>query len=216
MALTFGSGEQVDRLRRGLDIKGRVVLAVDEIVVPVVNVGDFTGPPIRKTGIRWWTNIDVPAVAAERGQCRIFHFMPNDQLLDTLILRAAGAALLFRIGSGQVGTAAGATTAQTTELVDLPIAGGFGGGAIARGVGMFSEADSSVGSTLTNRFIELAGANAVDRVFHGDIVLPATNDPEGGVGNPSTITIESNSLNVAFSVTASGLYFDTLPLNVRT
>ena len=212
MALTFGSGEQVDRLRRGLDIKGRVVLGIDEIVVPIVNVGDLTGPPIRKTGIRWWAAANVPAVAAEIGRFRIFHQNKVDQLVTDVWLNAA-AALTFQIGAGFAG-AAGGTAANTTELVALPLVGGTGGGDITRGVGIFHLEDSSAAPTISTVMLRIQSQAAVTSHFPIEIVLPAVRDPE--TANFSTLTVESLTNNFAFNITMSGLYFDTLPLNVST
>ena len=211
MAITFGSGEQVDRLRRGLDIKGRVVLGVDEIVVPIVNVGDLTGPPIRKTGIRWWASANVPAVVGELSRVRIFHQNTIDQLITDIWLNAA-ATLTYNIGAGAVG-AAGGTEAVTTELVSLPLQGGTGGGDIVRGVGIFHLEDSNVGGTVTTVMARLQSEAAVTSKFPMEIVLPAVRDP---AANFSTLTIESLSANFAFNFVVSGLYFDTLPLNVST
>ena len=214
MALIFGSGEQVDRLRRGLDIKGRVVLGVDEIVVPTVNVGDFTVPPIRKSGIRWWASRTIPGVAGERGRYRVFHNNPVDQLIDTIYLSATAAGLGVTIGGGAVGAAAGATAAFTTELVSLPLQGGAGGGAIARNLGLFTLVDSNVGATATQTLLNPTVPAVPMLAIPVEIVLPAVLDP--AAPNFSTLTIEGQSLNSAFRVTCSGLYFDTLPLNSRT
>ena len=212
MALTFGSGEQVDRLRRGLDIKGRVVLGVDEIVVPTVNVGDFTVPPIRKSGIRWWSTLTVAAVAGEVGRYRVFHQLPVDQLVDRILLES-DATLRVTIGSGVVG-AAGGTAARTTELVNLPIQGGAGGGAISRPVGIFALADSNVGLTGTDDLLAVQVIDPGTLQIPVEIVLPAVNDP--AAPNFSTLTIEGTTANVRFRVHCTGLYFDTLPLNFST
>jgi len=212
MALTFGSGEQVDRLRRGLDIKGRVVLGVDEIVVPTVNVGDFTGPPIRKSGIRWYAPAFVPAVVGERGRYRIFHNNAVDQLVDRFYMQAVSAMDML-IGGGAVGAAAGATAAFTTELVRLPLQGGAGGGAIGRNIGIFTLVDSNVGPTVTQQFMR-PQIQTLTLQLDVEIVLPAVRDP--AAPNFSTLTLEANTPNVAFNVACSGLYFDTLPLNSLT
>ena len=214
MALTFGSGEQVDRLRRGLDIKGRVVLGVDEIVVPTVSVGDFTVPPIRKSGIRWWAPRSVPAVVGERGRYRVFHNNKVDQLIDRIYLDTQVLGMGLTIGAGAVG-ATGGLPALTTELVALPIQGGAGGGAIARNIGIATLVDSNVGATATQTLLFALTQTAVPTLqLKVEIVLPAVRDPEAP--NFSTLTIEAQSLNAAFRVTCSGLYFDTLPLNSST
>jgi len=212
MALTFGSGEQVDRLRRGLDIKGRVVLGVDEIVVPTVNVGDFTVAPIRKSGIRWYAPLVIPAVAGELGRYRVFHQNPVDQLIDKIML-VADANMNILIGSGVVG-AAGGIAARTTELVTLPLQGGAGGGQISRPIGIFTLADSNVGATVVNTLIITEIDTTVPTILDVGIVLPAVRDP--AAPNFSTLTIEGQNANTLFRVTCSGLYFDTLPLNVTT
>ena len=213
MALSFGSGEQVDRLRRGMDIKGRVVLGVDEIVVPTVNVGDFTGAPIRKSGIRWYAPQDIPAVAGELGRYRVFHQNAVDQLVDRIYIATAGN-IGVRIGAGAVGALAGALPARTTELVSLPLQGGAGGGAISRPIGIFSLSDSNVGATVTNIMIRWEVESLQGSQLEVEIVLPAVRDPLAP--NFSTLTVESEVAASAFRVTCSGLYFDTLPLNVST
>ena len=214
MALTFGSGEQVDRLRRGLDIKGRVVLGVDEVVVPTVNVGDFTDAPYRKTGIRWYAPAVVTAVAGELGRYRVFHNNTVDQLIDKIILVADGSINIL-IGSGAVGSAAGALAARTTELVSLPMQGGAGGGQISRPIGIFTLTDSNVGPTVLNTLIHYEiNTNIPTTGLEVGIVLPAVRDP--AAPNFSTLTIEAQNANTLFRVTCTGLYFDTLPLNSTT
>jgi len=213
MALGFGSGEQVDRLRRGLDIKGRVVLGVDEIVVPTVLVGDFTDAPYRKSGIRWWAPQPVAAVVGELGRYRVFHQLPVDQLIDRLYFTAVNQ-IIVRIGSGVVGATAGATAARTTELVRLPLAGGAGGGAISRPIGIFTLGDTNVGVTITADLLRLTIGPTPTGFIPVEIVLPAVRDPSAP--NFSTLTIESQNTNTQMNVTASGLYFDTLPLNSTT
>lgn len=209
MALVFGSGEQVDRLRRGLDIKGRVVLGVDETIVPTVLVGDFTAAPYRKTGIRWYAPLPIGAVAAQFGRYRVFHTNTVDQLIDRFYL-AANAGMDVRIGAGEFG-AVGGTAAVTTELVSLPLGGG---GAITRPLGIFALADQNAAVTMVTDLFRVDVPAIGTLIVPCEIVLPAVRDPE--LPNFSTLTVEARSVNIAFTCCASGLYFDTLPLNVRT
>lgn len=210
MALVFGSGEQVDRLRRGLDIKGRVVLGVDEVVVPVVNVGDFTGAPIRRSPVRWWVGVNVPAVAAEFGQLRIFHQSPVDQLIDGIYLRTIASGTAITVGQGLAG-AAGGTPARTTEIVNAD-----NGGVVSRQVGIQFLASSAIARATSNVFMRLAVSISETRYFPAEIVIPAMPEPEDPITNAPAILLEANAVNIALDITVTGLYFDTLPLNVRT
>jgi len=53
MPKILGTGEQSERLRRLLDLRGRIDTSIDETVVPTILVGDATGPGYRRSGRKW-------------------------------------------------------------------------------------------------------------------------------------------------------------------
>jgi len=50
--LEFNVGEIATRLRGALGVRGRIPLGLDEHVVPTVEVGNVSGPPFRRQGVR--------------------------------------------------------------------------------------------------------------------------------------------------------------------
>jgi len=208
MAIMFGSGEPIARLRRGLDIKGRVVLGLDETIVPVITVSDATQPPVRRSPVRFWLSANVPAVVGEQGRFRIFHQLPTDQLVDRIWITPGTTARVFVIGHGADG-AVGGFAARTTEIVDFPTTG-----AISRAVGIFSIADAVAVATITQPLMRLRVAN-VAAVIPVEIVIPTAN-PALAINASPALTIEGATQNDAFDVTVSGLMYDSLPITFRT
>ncbi len=210
MALTFGSGEQVSRIRRGLDVKGRVILGLDETVVPVVQVGDLTAPPIRRSPVRFWIGRGAAAVVGEFSRVRIFHQTAVDQLIDRIWISTA-AGQVVQIGQGPSGDATGAVAARTTEIVNAD-----SGGVIARSIGLFSRVDSVTPSSLSGAFMRVLTSATETTYLPVEIVIPAMPDPTGPVTNAPTLTIEGTVANEQIDFTVSGLWYDALPLNFRT
>jgi len=211
MALIFGSGEPVSRLRRSLDLKGKVNLSVDEIIVPVITTFDATKPPFRRTGIRWHIVAVIPAVIGELGRVRIFHQLPVDQLIDRVIIASGDPDDFFvNIGAGPSGAAAG-LFARTTEIMRVD-----SGGVISRQIPIQHVIDSVTPTSLSQTFATVFQQFAGTLDLPLEIVLPAQADPTDPVTNAPTLTVEAASNQVAFTVTVSGLYWDSLPLNALT
>lgn len=210
--LIFGSGEPVSRLRRALDLKGKVNLGIDETIVPVLNIFNATEPPFRRTGVRWYQNINVPGVAGELGRVRIFHQLPIDQLIDTFhfIVETAAISPRFIVGAGPSG-AAGGSNVRTTEIVRVD-----SGGVPSRALPILTLADTVTPTSLSQEFFEVVSQADETHIVKNDLVLPAQPDRADPITNAPTITIEGDVAGLAFRVSLSGLYWDSLPLNDRT
>lgn len=209
MGLIFGSGEPVARLRRLLDVKGKVNLGLDETVVPVINLQDADQPPFRRTGVRWFFQASVAAVAGELGRVRIFHELAIDQLVDSIRV-ASAAALRYEIGQGPAG-AAGGSAARTTEVMPID-----NGGIISRSIGIRILTDSVTPSSLNFNFAEIRHGAGEEVEFRLPIVLPAKVDQPDPVTNAPTLTIECTTVNSIFVIGLSGLFWDSVPLSART
>ncbi len=209
MALIFGSGEPVSRLRRSFDVKGKVNLGVDEIIVPTVLLQDGTLPPFRRTGVRWWFATFIPAVVGEFARLRIAHPLPVDPLVEAIEISSVSDGIIS-VGQGPAG-AVGGVAGATTEVVDAN-----NGGVISRLLPILFLADSVTPTSLNRTFWQIGELAGVPGHFRLPIVLPAMANPEGPATNAPTLTLEHQSSNVGFFVSVSGLYWDSLPLNVRT
>jgi len=210
MAIMIGSGEPVARVRRGLDIKGRVALGLDETIVPVATTIDLTAPPIRRSPVRWWSAVTISAVALERAQLRIFHKIAVDQLITGFWVFTATAATL-EVGEGLAGAVAG-LAARTTELVNAA-----DGAETSRALGIQSVTSTSVAAQLANplmRVVTPAGGESV--FFPVEIVIPAMPDPTQPITNAPAILFESQNVNTLHIITVTGLMFDALPLDFKT
>lgn len=211
MALIFGSGEPIDRLRRAFDVKGKVNLAVDETIVPIILLQDASRPPFRKTGLRWWAPQVVASVVGELARYRVFHTFDSDQLIDQIILcNLMGFRNDFTIGHGPFGVAV-ASRARTTENVNI----GNLGGIISKPTFIQSFADSVTPASIGSPLLEVSVPPNDSLIVPVEIVLPAAG-PGAAFGAASTLTIESAAAAVNVNITCSGLLFDSLPLNVRT
>lgn len=214
MPFIFGSGEPVSRLRRSLDIKGKVSLQVDETIVPVLKIFDSTEAPFRRTGVRWFTSVTFAPVVGEQPRLRIFHTLPIDQLVDRVEVfsRAGAGAQRVFIGAGPAGVAGG-TAMRTTEVMPLDA-----GGVISRQIPILFFADTVVAPTLSQTFWSMAwdADSVVPGVFDLPIVIPAQPDQGDPITNAPTLTIEGDVVNQDVIISVSGLYWDSLPLDART
>lgn len=214
MGIQFGSGEPVSRLRRSLDIKGKVNLGVDETIVPVLKIFDSTEPPFRRTGVRWFTEATIGPIVGEFCRLRIFHTLNIDQLVDTITVfaKAGSGAISMRIGQGPAGVAGG-TPVRTTEIMPLD-----SGGVISRPLPILAFADTVTPQSISNVFWHLAwdSDSVVPGLMELPIVIPAQPDRADPITNAPTLTMECSSTNQTMSVAVSGLYWDSLPLDART
>jgi len=212
--MQFGSGEPVSRLRRSLDVKGKMNLGLDETIVPVLNVFDATEPPFRRTGVRWYFNVAIGPIVGELARVRIFHTLPIDQLIDGVsAFAAAGAgAIGVLIGAGGA-AAAGGTPVRTTEIMPLDT-----GGVISRPLPILFLADTVPVSTLSQTFWATAfdADSVIPAEFNFPIVLPGQPDQGDPITNAPTLEIECQKVNQVLSVSVTGLYWDSLPLDART
>jgi len=209
MALIFGSGEPVSRLRRGLDVKGKVNLGLDEIIVPVVTTLDVTQAPYRRSPVRWWAAAIIAAVAGERAQFRIFQQNTVDQLITGCWCRTSASESLT-IGQGLPGVAGG-IPARTTEIVNAD-----NGAVVSRQVNIQSDADTAIATAISNAFLIVQTSTAESIYYPLDLVLPAMPDPQDPITNAPAILFEIGGSNVTAVFTVTGLYFDAVPLDFRT
>ena len=215
MALVFGSGEPVSRLRRALDVKGKLALAVDEIIVPVLTIFDATRPPFRKTGIRWFADVLASGGVGTMGRVRIINPTNIDQLIDGFIfsVTAGGTppALQFFVGAGPAG-AAGGVPVRTTEIVVADA-----GGVPSRQLPITTLVDAITPTSLSQRFYSVVG----DTSGEGSVILPVEIVMPGSKKNtPATnttaITVEISATDQPFTLSVTGLYWDALPLDALT
>jgi len=212
MAIIFGSGEPVSRLRRGLDVKGKVNLGLDEIVVPMALVSDFTGAPYRRSPVRWYARDLQSGVAGQTTRMRLANTSGRDQLVDHIYIRCV-ADLAIEVGSG-LGIAPGTgVQARTTEIVTVPA---NATGDISRPVPIELEGSNLTPSGIFDVFLVFqADANQGAHV-PVEIVLPATPRPGDPAQNVTTLTLQAQQLDSFLDCTFTGLYFDQLPLDHRT
>jgi len=213
VAIQFGSGEPVSRLRRSLDVKGKLNLGVDETIVPVLTIFDSTQPPFRRTGVRWFFHAGIGPIAAERGRLRIFNNSTIDQLIDRISVSSpSGSGVIFaQVGQGPSGEAP-ALPVRTTEIVEVDA-----GGVIARQIPILTFADTVFPTSLSTIFWTMSwdADNTIPGLFELPIVLPAS-PLDTPITNLSTLTVECDKVNQQIDVSVSGLYWDSLPLNART
>lgn len=102
MPLGFGSGELADRMRRALDIRGRIPLAVDEVVVPVALVSEPQAPPFRISGRRcFFAAATAAGGAGTVFRARIMNPTQVDAILDRVQLwQEVGTGFNWNIGAG--------------------------------------------------------------------------------------------------------------------
>lgn len=65
MPLDIQVGDVAERLRRFFDLRGRIPGRLDEVVVPVINLGDLSKPPYSRDPLSGWHLGAQGAVAAE-------------------------------------------------------------------------------------------------------------------------------------------------------
>lgn len=78
---TLGTGELVERARRFLGLRGRIDVAMDQQLVPVVVGQDLSKAPFRKSGVRMWGGVDLTAAGANQSQMIVNH-TPSIQVID--------------------------------------------------------------------------------------------------------------------------------------
>lgn len=88
MPLQIGLGDIANRLRRALDIRGRIPTALDETVVPVVIVRDADGPPFALDPSYLTGQRELAAIAGVQGHVAIANIGPPGSvfMLDALWL----------------------------------------------------------------------------------------------------------------------------------
>jgi len=212
MAILIGSGEPVSRARRGLDVKGKVNFGLDETIVPMAILSDFTGAPYRRSPVRWWVTASVTGVPGQFSAFRLSNTSGRDQLLDRMIVRAESDTRI-NVGSGQGQAPGVGAPARTTEIVAVPA---NATGDISREVPIELTSLTITPSTIFDILFQALVPTVAGLDLPLEIVLPATPRPDDPAQNVTTLTAEINNLDVNATVSFSGLYFDQLPLDLRT
>lgn len=192
--LEFNVGELVTRLTRGLRVRGRVPLAIDDSVVGVVKLADLTRPPYR-LGEQLYRGLlsTIPAVAAEYSIGQIVNNSREQIVLETLEVFNRGATIIS-IGSlwGAVvpGTNFATWTSEPTGLQSAV----FG---ILPGVqvGYGSTPVAPVPTSESPFYVTLQGNNAADNRWRWEnleLVIPP-----GRV-----LTLFGSAVNQAFGMSA--------------
>lgn len=120
MPLPFGTGELASRVRRALDLRGRIPFMLDEVVVPVQLVHDATTAPFRRSGRTAWNTVNVQGGGATVPVIRIENPTELDQVLEGALLWSSIAASnsSILIGPSSVANTGGGTFFTTTEGTD--------------------------------------------------------------------------------------------------
>ena len=180
--IQFGTGELVTRLRRALDIRGKPDINLDDMVVPVVIVGEFQRAPFRTSGIHCFQSDSIGPGAGNFGRFRIENFdNPTDAVLVRVWLSnlSAAATQEFRIGTGPLALGGG-TASFTTELVPDPVFAGIP----SRTVPILLSTDQPGVTSITQRFIDVIALPGTTVMVPLELTIPALS---------GTITIESST-----------------------
>lgn len=201
MPLPFGTGELANRLRRSLDLRGRIPLLIDEVVVPTMPVSDGTKAPFRTSGRRAGAFVFQAAVAGQFASFRIQNPTPVDAVLDRLsVFTASPAGSVWAIGVGAGSVAGVGTALSTTELVDASQS-------LILSTGLSVVAATAAASTLAVvLFGGFLAGNGVSPppsqdVYDLDLVIPA-----GGA-----LTAEIFALNSDARLAVSCRFYDDIP-----
>jgi len=215
MAMQFGSGEPVSRMRRALDVKGKLNLAIDEVIVPILQLFDATRPPFRRTGIRWFADITASGGVGVMGRIRIVNPTNIDQLIDGMIfsVTAGGTppAIQFFVGAGPAG-AAGGVAVRTTEVMPIDA-----GGVPSRPIPITTIVDTITPTSLSQNFYSVVGDTSGEGsvILPVEIVLPAAKRGSPITNSPA-ITVEISATDQPFRLSVTGLFWDSLPIDALT
>lgn len=192
--LEFNVGELVTRLTRGLRVRGRVPLALDDSVVGVAILADLTRPPYRLSEQLYRGLLaTIPAVAAEYPVGHIVNSSREHVILETLEVFNRGTTVLS-IGSLWGGIIPGTNFATWTSEPTGLQTGVFG---ILPGVqvGYGSTPVAPVPTSESPFFVTLQGNNAADNRYrweHLELVIPPGR----------TLSLFGTAVNQAFGMSA--------------
>lgn len=197
MALIFGSGEPTSRLRRALDVKGKVNLGLDETVVPVVVVGEYQNAPFRTSGVQFFGALRVAGVAATSSRVRLNNLTDVDAVIRRIWLsNPVSAFQVFHIGTGPVGVAGGSNV-FTTERVDT-----FVLGTPSRQLGLNLIGDTISPTSLSRVFHRLSVPALTSLEVPCELVVPS---------RLGAITIETLGIQTNIEVGFEGVFIDDIP-----
>jgi hypothetical protein len=149
MPLPFGTGELATRLRRAFDIRGRIPLMADEVVVPVAIVSDVTRAPYRRSGRVAYAHAQYAPAAGEVVTHLLVNGTNTPQVIESARFSWSGVAAATMAMGLIVPTGGTPVPFNTTELV-VQLATGAVAYATAPGlVGVTLMRTSTPGSSLS-------------------------------------------------------------------
>jgi len=138
-----------------------------------------------------------------------------DQLIDQFIfsVTAGGTppAIQFFVGAGPAG-AAGGVPVRTTEIMPIDA-----GGVPSRPIPITTIVDTITPTSLSQRFYSVVGDTSGEGsvILPVEIVLPAAKR-DSPVTNSPAITVENSATDQPYTLSVTGLFWDSLPLDALT
>ena len=86
MPLPFGNGELAARARTGLDLRGRIPFALDEVLVPTVSLLELDRAPFRTDGVEWWGSNGRTPAAGQFAQVAVTPGDGAQAVVDQIII----------------------------------------------------------------------------------------------------------------------------------
>lgn len=86
------SVELISRFRRAFGVRGSLSISVDEVAVPTVAVFNASGPPFRRTGLRWSVSRILAPAAGQVGMVNVGPIDGSSLVVDKLIVSNTSAA----------------------------------------------------------------------------------------------------------------------------
>lgn len=122
MPLDIQVGDIAERLRRFLDLRGRIPARLDEIVVPTISLGDLARPPYSRDPLSGW---HLGAFGAVAGEISMVGLLPQgaDKLVikKLVIVNDTAGAITYEVYVGS--TISASPTLRGIAAVNLPRAG---------------------------------------------------------------------------------------------
>lgn len=198
MPLGFGSGELADRMRRALDIRGRIPLAVDEVVVPVALVSEPQSAPFRISGRRCFAGSSPGAGGAGTIlQVRIQNPTQVDALLDSFeIYQDIATGFTYQLSAGSGVALAAGFNLWTFEALE--------GGAVIGLTGLTASVSAPASPGIPGQVVSVGfsgtGSQTIFRQ-NVDLVIPPGGDA----------VLSGFATNVASRWAVSCRFFDDVP-----
>lgn len=196
MPLTIGLGDIANRLRRALDVRGRIPTALDETIVPVVLVRDASAPPFALDPSTLSGQRELAAIVGVQGTIAIANIGPVGSvfILDKLWLSNSVAG--GRVEVSKSGVLATDGTFTDSTLADFTTS--------CRGLA------TAVNGLVRMRAWTVAPAATGGAI--GPIVRVLTTDQEynisGALRSGEVVYVKNLSTNQELRVSCQGRYFN--------